>query len=453
MISVVPFAFADSHDIGPVHTSSDLDIYTNGLDVVITGSLKNYDPLTYDKVSYTVISPENNIVKIGQIIPNSDGTFEFSFKAGGSLFKSSGDYIVKTNYGGNTHELAINYVGGESPEPCAANETRVDGVCKPTEVTPEPVAQVTDNASGKQGMSITATADKGSDSIMLMGQTVSDITDVNFKVTSPSGNNVVDIGQISPDRDGNFAVELKIGKFWDEDGFYTITAMQSVIQNSFYTLSVEVEVIDGKTSQTFVTDSDLENSFDNSITDKGITMQAKALESNLIEITGTTDKTSRGITVTVVAPNGNVVSIIQITPMLNGEFTYVIEIMNNSLWKQNGIYTITAQQFDSPKYNVSSEIEIKDKSALPITEPIPELINNTEENFEDENKISSLEYEISEIKKDNISLKVENRKLNNNNNVLQTQIDELNLKVINLQNIINEQINVILQVIQDLTDK
>ena len=29
--------FADSHNIGPVHTSSDLDVYSNGVAVVITG--------------------------------------------------------------------------------------------------------------------------------------------------------------------------------------------------------------------------------------------------------------------------------------------------------------------------------------------------------------------------------------------------------------------------------
>jgi len=113
-------------------------------------------------------------------------------------------------------------------------------------------------AQRQQGMSITATADKGSDTIMLMGQTISEITDVTFRVTSPSGNNVVAIGQISP-VNGSFDLELKIGQMWSEDGFYTITAMQSVVQNSLYTLSVEVEVINGMvTENTSVTESNLE---------------------------------------------------------------------------------------------------------------------------------------------------------------------------------------------------
>ena len=61
-----------------------------------------------------------------------------------------------------------------------------------------------------QGMSIMATADKGSDTITVTGETVSNLTDVTFRVTSPSGNNVVAIDQISPDGDGNFVQEFKI---------------------------------------------------------------------------------------------------------------------------------------------------------------------------------------------------------------------------------------------------
>ena len=111
MISV----FADSHDLLPVNTSSNVDIIANGANVVITGSLKDYDPLSPSAgaVTYVVKSPENNLVTVGQLIPNSDGTFEFSFIAGGVLWKLSGDYVVETKYGGNTSKLILDYVGGE----------------------------------------------------------------------------------------------------------------------------------------------------------------------------------------------------------------------------------------------------------------------------------------------------------------------------------------------------
>ena len=96
-----------------------------------------------------------------------------------------------------------------------------------------------------QGMTITATADKGSDTITVTGKTISNLTDVTFRVTSPSGNNVVAIGQVSPDDNGEFATEFKVGPTWAEDGFYTITAMQAITQNSLYTLEVLVEVTNG----------------------------------------------------------------------------------------------------------------------------------------------------------------------------------------------------------------
>jgi len=225
-------------------------------------------------------------------------------------------------------------------------------------------------AQRQQGMSITATADKGSDTIMIMGQTISELTDVTFRVTSPSGNNVVAIGQISPDN-GNFDLELKIGQMWSEDGFYTITAMQSVVQNSLYTLNVEVEVINGMVaSDTSITESNLETGIlvsgePKDIRDRGLEINAEAeMGSDMIEITGMTDRVSTDITLTVVAPNGNIVSIDQVSPALNGEFTSVIKT-GGPLWTQDGDYTVTAKQFNDFAYTDSTIVEIKDGMVVP----------------------------------------------------------------------------------------
>ena len=221
-----------------------------------------------------------------------------------------------------------------------------------------------------QGMSITATADKGSDTIMLMGQTISEITDVTIIVTSPSGNNVVAVGQISPDN-GNFDAEFKVGPTWSEDGFYTITASQSVVQNSLYTLNVEVEVINGMiANDTSATESNIESdvfiSSDPKVArDAGLEINAEAeMGSDMIEITGTTDRLSTDITLTVVAPNGNIVSIDQVSPGLNGEFTSVLTT-GGPLWTQDGIYTVTAKQIDSSAYTDSTEVDIKDGLVVP----------------------------------------------------------------------------------------
>ncbi len=221
-----------------------------------------------------------------------------------------------------------------------------------------------------QGMTITATADKGSDVITVTGKTVSDITDVTFRVTSPSGNNVVAIDQVTPDDNGDFVTEFKISSLWKEDGFYTIAAKQSMQQNSLYSLKVLVEITNGSTEKTSATESNLvSDSFvviePSVIRNAGLEIYADAvIGSTTIEITGSTDRVSTDITLTVTAPNGNVISIDQVSPMLNGEFTSVITT-GGPLWKQDGFYTVTAQQFDSPKYIASTEVDIQEGVVVP----------------------------------------------------------------------------------------
>ena len=220
------------------------------------------------------------------------------------------------------------------------------------------------------GMSITATADKGSDTITLTGKTVSDITDVTFRVTSPSGNNVVAIGQISPSDDGDFVKEFKVGPTWTEDGFYEIQAMQSIGSNSLYTLKVLVEVANGMTERTSVTESNMEGIFtlneNNAAADAGLMLDAIIIEvgSTMFEVTGMTDRVSQDITLTVNAPNGNVMTVDQISPNLDGEFAAEI-MVGGSLWKQDGFYTVTVQQFDDPKYTASAEVDILDGVVVP----------------------------------------------------------------------------------------
>ena len=221
------------------------------------------------------------------------------------------------------------------------------------------------------GMSITATADKGSDIITVTGKTISHLTDVTFNITSPSGNNLVTVDQVSPDDNGEFTVEFKVGPTWTENGFYEIEAMQGIQKNSLYTLHVFVEVINGLTEKTSATESNLETGIfvvpnqTNVTRDSGIEIYADAVVgSTIIEITGQTDRVSQDITLTVTAPNANVVSVDQVSPMLDGGFTSVITT-GGPLWKQDGIYTVTAQQFEDPKYTASTEVDIKEGAVIP----------------------------------------------------------------------------------------
>ena len=222
-----------------------------------------------------------------------------------------------------------------------------------------------------QGMAITATANSGSDIITVSGKTTSHLTDITFTVVSPSGLTVVVVDQVSPDNNGNFAAEFKIGPTWTENGFYTITAMQGIQQNSLYTLEVLVEVTNKMARETFVTESNLETGLfvsnePNVAKDAGLKINANFVEgSTIIEIVGSTDRVSQDITITVTAPNKeNKVHVDQVTPNLDGEFVSIITT-GGKLWKQDGIYTVTAQQFEDPKYTVSTEVGIKDGVVVP----------------------------------------------------------------------------------------
>jgi len=220
-----------------------------------------------------------------------------------------------------------------------------------------------------QGMSITATADRNSDTITVTGKTVTNITDVTFRVTSPMGN-VVDLGQLSPDENGDFVKVFKIGKTWSENGFYEITVQQTVTANSLYTLKVLVEVNDGMTEKTDVSESNLEGVFTANVPnvgrDAGLTLETASFVNgdDRFTIYGTTDRVSEAVVIQVFAPNGNLVTTAQLTATLDGEFTAEI-VVGGSLWKQDGFYTVTAYQNENPNYSDSIEVDILDGAVVP----------------------------------------------------------------------------------------
>jgi len=96
--------FADEHNIPPLTVTAESAIYANGGNVTITGNIKDYDSSSGHGLTFVVTSPDNNIVTIGQLVPNSDGSFQYNFVAGGPLWKLSGDYMIKFNYGSTSGE-------------------------------------------------------------------------------------------------------------------------------------------------------------------------------------------------------------------------------------------------------------------------------------------------------------------------------------------------------------
>ena len=80
------------------------------------------------------------------------------------------------------------------------------------------------------------------------------------------------------------------------------------------------------------------------------------------DVSGTTDRNG-DITLKVTAPNGNVVSVSQISPS-GGSFMTTIET-GGALWSQDGMYTISAHQGAASNYQTSADVEIIDGHVIP----------------------------------------------------------------------------------------
>ena len=231
------------------------------------------------------------------------------------------------------------------------------------------ITSIQQNAFAQEtGMSVSAIASEGSDTISVSGHTMSQITDMTFTVISPSLN-VISVGQVTPDANGDFAIEFKVNPMWKESGFYTIKVEQSPHGSSLYKASLRVEIINGMTSETDVTESNLETGFfePKPTERKGLVIkESNAMAgSNIITIMGTTDS-ANSITIKVMAPNGNVVVVDQFAPILDTNSHFLKDITTGGpLWNQDGQYTIVAQQGVDPKYKYSIEVGIKDGVVIP----------------------------------------------------------------------------------------
>ena len=216
-----------------------------------------------------------------------------------------------------------------------------------------------------QGMSIFAKASEGSTIINVSGHTATTNNAITIDVIAPNGN-LVSVSQVMPDQNGDFMTEFQITSAWNADGMYTITAQQG--SSDLYKLSVNVEIVDGKTLETAVSDSTFTGKApegDISTAERpGLTISADAIAgSTIIGISGQTDRTNSAITIAVTAPNGDLLSIDQIMPDADGDYRYEIET-GGALWRQDGYYTIEVQQGESSAYKDSVQVEIVDGAVI-----------------------------------------------------------------------------------------
>jgi len=229
------------------------------------------------------------------------------------------------------------------------------------------------------GMSVSVNADEGSTTISVSGHTSVRNNDITIMVQAPNGN-IISVAQISPDVKGDFMADIQgSAQLWKQDGMYTISVKQG--SSTLYAFSLSVEVTGGTTMATSVSDSTLESgigeagSIIGAAKDiSGLTITAEVIEgATSIPVSGHTDRTNNDVTIVVTSPNGNIVSVDQVTPDANGDFMLEIQTASE-LWRENGMYTISAQQGDSSNYKDSVEVEIVDGAVIPEFGTIAALI-------------------------------------------------------------------------------
>ena len=106
----------------------------------------------------------------------------------------------------------------------------------------------------------------------------------------------------------------------------------------------------------------------------GFIIEVEAIEgSKIITVTGNALSNVTPITIMVLAPNGNIVSIDQLDTDSDGSFSTTINV-GGPMWKQDGIYTITGHQGSGSLNKSTVEVEIADGVVIPEFGAIASLV-------------------------------------------------------------------------------
>jgi predicted secreted protein with PEFG-CTERM motif len=192
----------------------------------------------------------------------------------------------------------------------------------------------------------------------ISGTTDRNDQDVTVVVSSSNGIHIVD--QLSASG-GSFSTTINVSNL--DDGTYTIAANQGA--SSKYSLSLSVDVSGGSSDSSASVSNQIAAAVDETTAAAagGLSLSAGGMEgSTTIDVSGTTDRNG-DITLKVTAPNGNVVSVSQISPS-GGSFMTTIET-GGALWSQDGMYTISAHQGAASNYQTSADVEIIDGHVIP----------------------------------------------------------------------------------------
>ncbi len=130
----------------PISVETNLSSYEKGSTIVISGLISNYDesdPTKVYDITLKIIAPNNNLITIDQIKPNSGGTYSTSVNTEGANWKVDGDYTVTVNYADKSASTTFTFVipeveateaeveatEAEAAEKCGEGTHLEDGVC------------------------------------------------------------------------------------------------------------------------------------------------------------------------------------------------------------------------------------------------------------------------------------------------------------------------------------
>jgi len=214
------------------------------------------------------------------------------------------------------------------------------------------VSAIGQNAYASAGMSLSAEGSGAT--VAISGDTDRTDQDATMVVTASNGN-IVTVGQLSTSG-GHYSTTLNVSAL--DDGTYTVSVNQG--SSSKYSLSVSIDVSGGSSSSSasvsnMVAESEEEAGATESASLGGLQLTAGGMEgSTTIDVSGTTDRNG-DITLTVTAPNGNIVTVSQISPS-GGSFATTIET-GGPLWSQDGMYSI--KQFKEQLQVIKKLLKLK----------------------------------------------------------------------------------------------
>ena len=215
---------------------------------------------------------------------------------------------------------------------------------------------------------------KSLESIWITGKItdVSQFKPVKLRVIGPDGS-IVFAPQVAIENNGEFKKLLNPPVPSFDAGEYIVTASHEdtkvVAQTQFTVVSQKIpRNPDAQGAEPAVTTEK------EIVITSGISMQAEAENgSDIIKIIGNTSYRSTDITLIVKSPVGNLITIDQVTPGIYGDFEVEIKV-GGPMWKEDGMYTISANQGTSSEHKESIKVEIKDGVVVPEFGVIASLV-------------------------------------------------------------------------------